>query len=310
MISGGPRARRVNGLCIAVLFGATVLTPRPAAAQGRSARDYLNAPIDSWLTFANSNYSTSVTPEDGTDIASRVRSNVFSETFILTRTLNFGGRTGGLSAILPYVDARVNADGMHLSNSGFSDLGMMWQMNIFGGPALTRVQFREFVPKTYSSVHVVVLAPTGRYDASNPINPSSNRWTFYPTVNYSYTPDKGWSWLELYLSTKLFTTNRTFGSAGTSNLTQKALYLAEVHASRNLIRRLWVSADAYYSIGGETRIDDATQGNAANSLRLGVGSGLRVWTGGEVVFNYEQIVAKPSGQPDSRTFRLKIQQFW
>src|SRR5271165_1615488 len=35
-----------------------------------SARDYLNAPIDSWLTTYNAIYSASVTPEDGTDISS------------------------------------------------------------------------------------------------------------------------------------------------------------------------------------------------------------------------------------------------
>jgi hypothetical protein len=129
-------------------------------------------------------------------------------------------------------------------------------------------------------------------------------------LNYSWTPDKGWTWLELYLSTKFFTTNRNFGSAGTSNLAQDPLYFAEVHASRNIVRRLWASGDAYYNIGGQTHIDDVHQGNAANTLRLGVGSGLSVWSGGAVIFNYEQIVAKPSGQPTSRTFRIKIQQFW
>jgi hypothetical protein len=43
----------------------------------RLARDYLNASIDSWLPIYYASYSTSVTPEDGTDVSSRVRSNVF-----------------------------------------------------------------------------------------------------------------------------------------------------------------------------------------------------------------------------------------
>lgn len=310
MVFIGPRVRMVKRLCIAAFAGIAVLTQTSASAQARSARDYLNAPVDAWLTLASSNYSTSVTPGDGTDISSRVRSNVFSQTVILTRIMDFGGRTGGLSAIVPYAVANAKTNETHLSNNGLSDFGAMWQMNIFGGPALKREQFRFFVPQTFSSFHFITLIPIGKYDPSNPINPGSNRWTFYPTVNYSWTPDRGLTWLELYLSTKLFTTNRSFGSAGTSSLAQNPLYLVEVHASRNLIRRWWASADAYYNIGGQTRIDDIRQGNAANTLRLGVGSGLSVWSGGMVIFNYEEVAARPSSQPDSRTFRIKIQQFW
>jgi hypothetical protein len=255
MVFVGPSARTVKRLHIALLFGITALIQTQAMAQGRSARDYLNAPVDSWLTLANSNYSTSVTPEDGTDISSRVRSNVFSQSVILTRIMNFGGRTGGVSAIIPYAVANARVGGTHLSTNGLADFGAMWQMNIFGGPALKREQFRFFVPQTFSSFHFIFLAPTGKYDYSNALNPSSNRWTFYPTVNYSWTPDKGLTWLELYLSTKLFTTNRSFGFAGTSSLAQAPLYFTEVHASRNLVRRLWVSGDAYYNIGGQTHIE-------------------------------------------------------
>jgi Putative MetA-pathway of phenol degradation len=312
MVFVGLRTRTVKRLCLctAALFGIASFMQTYATAQARSARDYLNAPVDSWLTLANSNYSTSVTPGDGTDISSRVRSNVFSQTMILTRIMNFGGRTGGVSVIVPYAVVNARTDAVHLSTNGLADFGAMGQMNIFGGPALKREQFRFFVPQTFSSFHFIVLAPTGKYDYSNALNPSSNRWTFYPTVNYSWTPDKGLTWLELYLSTKLFTTNRNFGLAGTSSLAQDPLYFGEIHASRSLARRLWVSGDAYYNIGGQTRIDDVHQGNAANTLRLGAGTGWSAWTGGALIFNYEEVVAKPSGQPESRTFRIKVQQFW
>lgn len=60
-----------------------------------SARDYLNAPVDSWLGFYNAGYSSSVTPEDGMDITSDVRANVLSQSFMLTRTMDYWGRTGG-----------------------------------------------------------------------------------------------------------------------------------------------------------------------------------------------------------------------
>ena len=78
----GPRVITLKCLYAAALFGITALTQMAAMAQGRSARDYLNAPVDTWLTTANSVYSTSVTPEDGMDISSRIRTNVFSQTII------------------------------------------------------------------------------------------------------------------------------------------------------------------------------------------------------------------------------------
>src|SRR5271166_5953486 len=82
--------------------GFAVLTSFPEVGLAGSARDYLNAPIDTWLTFYNFGYSTSVTPEDGMDVTSRVLSNVISQSIVVTRSMDYGGRTGGISVILPY----------------------------------------------------------------------------------------------------------------------------------------------------------------------------------------------------------------
>jgi hypothetical protein len=65
------------------MFAAASLSFSTAALAG-SARDYLNAPVDAWLVNYNSGYSTSITPEDGTDISFRTRSNVFLQSLVLT----------------------------------------------------------------------------------------------------------------------------------------------------------------------------------------------------------------------------------
>jgi hypothetical protein len=87
-----------------------------------SARDYLNAPIDSWLTTYNASYSASVTPEDGTDVSSRARSNVFGQSVVISRTMDFWGRTGGLSVVLPYVFANANSSSFQARTTGVSDI--------------------------------------------------------------------------------------------------------------------------------------------------------------------------------------------
>src|ERR1700734_513281 len=175
------------------------------AAYAGSARDYLNAPVDTWLLNYNAGYTTSVTPEDGTDTGPGVRSNVFAQSVVLTRIMDYWGRTGGFSLVLPYALIDTSVGPFHASTNGVSDVGFLWQMNIFGGPALTREQFQSFIPQTFSSFHLLVTTPLGFYQPNSPINPSANRWMISPTVNFSYTPDQGWSWIETYVSGRIFT---------------------------------------------------------------------------------------------------------
>jgi hypothetical protein len=52
-----------------LIFGRSMWLLPSTIAYAGSARDYLNAPIDSRLVTYNSGYSTSVTPEDGIDIS-------------------------------------------------------------------------------------------------------------------------------------------------------------------------------------------------------------------------------------------------
>ena len=295
---------------LAALPCGVALLSLSVTAHAGSARDYLNAPIDSWLTTYNASYSASVTPEDGTDVSSRTSSNVFGQSVVITRTMDFGGRTGGLSVVLPYVFADTKSGNFQASTNGLSDVGFLWQMNIFGGPALTREQFQSFIPQTFSSFHLYVGTPIGTYNATSPINPSANRWTISPTVNYSYTPDQGRTWLETYVTALLFTDNDNFRVGGAQTLSQNPIFRLEEHVSHNLTDALWLSVDAYYNVGGETSIDGTGQNNMANTLRIGAGMGLRLWRGADLGLNYERVVAKPSGEPDTQTIRLTIRQLW
>ncbi len=281
-----------------------------SAAWAGSARNYLNAPVDTWLTFYNFGYSRAVTPEDGLDVTSAVRTNVTAQSLVATRTFDAWGRTAGISLILPYAIMNTSAGEFRASNNGVSDIGMLFQVNLFGGPALTREHFRSFVPQTFSSFHLAMTSPLGTYEPTKPLNPSANRWMINPTINYSYTPDRGWTWLELYLGSRIFTPNDDYRVGGASLLTQKPLFIVEGHASRNVTRALWLSVDAYYHLGGETGIDGVSQRNAADTLRLGVGMGLTVWPGTDIVLNYEHVVAKPDGQPDAQAVRMTLQRVW
>ncbi len=99
-------AKRLTMLASA---GAAASLWATVAAYAGSARDYLNAPVDTWLLNYSANYSTSVTPEDGTDTVPAVRSNVFAQSIVLTRVMDYWGRTGGLSLVLPYAFVDTSA---------------------------------------------------------------------------------------------------------------------------------------------------------------------------------------------------------
>ena len=290
------RSRTLACLSVAAVlwFGVT--------AHAGSARDYLNAPVDTWLLNYNAGYTTSLTPEDGTDTVPGVRANVLAQSVVLTRIMDYWGRTGGFSLVLPYALIDTSAGLFRASTNGVSDIGFLWQMNIFGGPALTREQFQSFVPQTFSSFHLLVTTPIGFYQPSSPINPSANRWMISPTVNFSYTPDQGSTWLE--------TDNGNYLVNGAQTLTQRPLLRLEEHLSRNVTDALWLSADAFYNLGGETSIDGIDQDNMANTLRIGAGMGLRLWRGADMGLNYERVVAKPASEPYSQTVRLTVRQLW
>ena len=300
--SRGQRNALANFIVAAILW--------PGIACAGSARDYLNAPVDTWLLTLNAGYTTSVTPEDGTDTIPGVRSNVFAQSVVLTRVMDFLGRTGGLSIVLPYAWIDTSSGPFRASTNGVSDVGFLFQMNIFGGPALTREEFRSFVPQTFSSFHLLVTTPLGTYEPTSPINPSANRWMISPTINFSYTPDQGWSWIETYVTGRFFGNNNNFLVNGAQTLSQKPLLRLEEHVSRNLTDAMWLSIDAYYNLGGETNIDGLEQDNMANTVQLGAGMGLRLWQGGDLVVNYERVVAKPASEPYSQTVRLTLRQLW
>jgi hypothetical protein len=281
-----------------------VLCAQPAYAG--KARDYLNAPKNTWVTFYNIGYSTYVTPvEGGEDFGvPEIGANVLSQSVIITRIMDFWGRTGGVSVIVPYLNMSLDAGGYNTQQAGIGDLSFALESNIFGAPALSKEEFKNWKPETFASIHFVLTLPTGSYNADNVLNVGSNRWIFTPTINYSYTSNAGKTWLEVYGTSKLFSDNNA------TETSQDALFLFEGHASHNITDNIWLSVDSYYNVGGETRVSGVPQDNAADTLRLGVGAGIRLWKGAQLMLNYDQVVIKPDNQPDGRSVRLSLAQIW
>jgi hypothetical protein len=290
----------------ALITSSVLLAMSAQHAEAGKARDYLNAPKDTWVTFYNYGLRSAIAAFDagvGFD-ASRVTNDTRSQSIIVTRIMDFGGHTGGVSVILPWAEASVETDQYGLVERGKGDVGLAWEVHLFGAPALTKEQFATWTPETFASFQLVGTVPTGDYMPDAALNIGSNRWTLTPTVNYSYTPDAGWTWIEGYASARLT------GEDNAAELSQDPVFLLEGHFSQNVNKKLWLSADAYWDLGGETTLDGVAQDNALNTVRLGVGMGMRTWKGGQLMLNTERAVRENSGQSNTFGIRLSLAQVW
>jgi len=305
LVGPGQPAKRLS-LAAMVLCAAACPSFSTAAFAG-SARDYLNAPVDAWLVMYNAGYVTSVTPEDGTDISSRTVSNAFLQSVVLTRTMDFWGRAGGLSIVLPYAVANTSSSAFQGSTNGVSDVALLWQINIFGGPAraiplVCPADIFE-LPSLHRNAARHLRSDFADQSEREPLDGlADDQLQLYAGPRLDM--DRDLFHCAIFHEQQQFLRKRGTNARAKSHLPHGRTI------SRNLTDRFWLSADAYYNVGGETSIDGTPQDNAASTLRVGAGMGLRLWRGADLGLNYERVVAKPAGDPDSQTIRLSLRQFW
>jgi hypothetical protein len=88
------------------------------------------------------------------------------------------------------------------------------------------------------------------------------------------------------------------------------LFGIEAHYSKNLNKALWVSADAFYTYGGQTFVDDQAQENIQSTLRLGVGGSLNLTPVDAIAVSWNTTVAKKSYTPKGQVFAINFSHAW
>lgn len=100
-----------------------------------------------------------------------------------------------------------------------------------------------------------------------------------------------------------------FSDSDALSLEQDPLLL-EAHAGRNVSRDLWLSADAYWNLGGSTTRPGGDR-EVINTLRTGAGLGLRAWRGAQVMLDPDRIVPAREGKADDGWWvRFSVAQVW
>lgn len=298
---------------ICYLSGITALTLGllPSISQADNARDWQNLPTDLNLIFGYYNKVDTNTPIDTSLPLDGLSLN--ADLYLLRYARSFGvdGRNSAIQVIQPYADVEASFDNARFfngtkKNGGMGDTQFGFVHNIFGGPALTQEQFASWQPGTFLTGAVWLTAPTGDYDKGRAINIGANRWVMKPEIAFGHPI--GPTWLELNTWVSLYGDNDDY--LGDRKLEQRPLYAIEGHYSYTINRALWVSLDATWSKGGETKIDGVNQDNEQENTLLGASLGFMLSPQFGGLIAYSDTVSEQTGSPDVNTWTLRMQYAW
>lgn len=222
------------------------------------------------------------------------------------QTVDILGRAVSPFAILPV--GEVRATGAPAS-SGLGDAQIGATVGLIGAPALTPEAFAAFKPGFGLALLGRIYLPTGEYSASKPVNLGSNRFAFQvglPVVfaaGRSYR-DPALTSLEILPTLTFYEHNDDpFGADRSS---KDALLSLEAHLTRNLARRVWVSADMLYRRGGATKTDGLADGNGMHGWSAGASVAFPFTARATVILTYERVVERSDDGPDGWFFRTAL----
>ncbi|CAM0118304.1 transporter [Stenotrophomonas pavanii] len=237
-------------------------------ARADGARDWENVPIDTNLLFVYYTYARNEIafdpslPVDGAQIESQLGIIRYARTFAL------GDRIAGIQVLAPYgkVTGSIGGTPLRTSASGMGDATGIFLVNVFGAPALTPQEFRAWDAGAYLTASVAVTAPTGSYDRDSILNLGKNRWSYKPQLAYGLPLGEG-TLLAINGNVQFYGDAEKPGEAA---LEQRPLYGLDLHLSRDVGERVWLSVDANYAHGGRTGSGGAWKDNGQRTLKMGV----------------------------------------
>ena len=170
--------------------------------------------------------------------------------------------TVGLVAVLPWSHTETSPEPLPTllgqASEGFSDLRLgatAWLIN-------------DKANANYLALSGMVIAPTGKYDKTQILNPGENRWRYIlfggwqkditPSVLFELSPE-----LALYGDNDDYAANHT--------LEQRPSYALTGYLRWRTAPRWHLFVGGQLNRGGETRIDGVDQNNPANNRRVMAG---------------------------------------
>jgi hypothetical protein len=259
----GMQAARI--VAVALVLGA----PSGPRAQVMEPFSYTNAPIGLNFLIAGYGYLWGDVLVDPSLPIKDVDAKVHTAILTYARVLDFWGQSGTVALVAPYAwltaSGEVAGQSRSVDRTGLTDIAMRLTVNLYGAPALTLQQFRDYRQDTIVGVNMLVTAPTGQYDSSRLINIGTNRWSFRPEVGVSKALGR-WT-VEAAAGVTFYTENDAF--LGSNVREQKPLYGLQGHALYTFSPTLWAALDATYYTGGRTSVNGVLNQDLQQNSRWG-----------------------------------------
>ena len=252
-------SRLLDGALIAfgLLLGSTVLLISPSYAQEIEARTYSNAPIG--INFLSA----------GVVQAKSGNYTLTSEVMSLTHIIDVAGQSGKITLVLPYgrlnKSSTIGGNSLNASAEGLSDPVIKASVNLYGAPALTLDQFKDYQQDIIVGVSVAASAPWGKYNDEQIINVGANRWFVQPGIGISKAIGP-WRF-ELAGAGIFYASNTDF--MGGNTLSQNPVYTRQGHAVYYFENTAWISVDATYFTGGQSYLNGNPISGSQENWRYG-----------------------------------------
>ena len=231
-------------------------------AQELEPRAYANTPVDLNFLIGGYAYSKGTVGTDPSVPLTDTEVKLNSAVLAYVRTLDLWGRSGKFDVIIPYAwaDGSAKLAGQERTRkvSGFSDPRLRLSMLLYGAPALSLEDFRNYKPDIIIGAGLEVTAPLGQYDSDKLLNIGTNRWSFKPEIGGSKTI--GPVTLEISTGIRFYTDNNNFLDGKTLHV--NPLVSVQTHLIYSITPGIWLGLNGLYYNGGAGTID----GNKSASL--------------------------------------------
>jgi hypothetical protein len=160
-----------------------------AHAQDIEPRAYSNAPIGVNFAIAGFAHTRGGVAFDPALPAKNPQLETSNAVLAYAHVLDFWGRSGKVTAILPYtwLDGTAEFAGQTIPRKidGVADARFGLSVNLYGAPALTLKEFASYRQDLTVGASLQMSVPMGQYDRSKLVNIGMNRYSFTPEVGAS-----------------------------------------------------------------------------------------------------------------------------
>jgi hypothetical protein len=238
-------------------------------AQDLEPRAYSNTPAGMNFLLVGYQYSQGALLFDPSLPIEDADANVNIGLLGYVHTLAIADKSAKIGVLLPFagMDATGYVEGVFRTrqDQGLADPAFYFTINLYGAPALSFEEFRDYEQDTIIGLAFKLTAPLGVYENDRLLNIGTNRWSFKPEIGISQA--LGRLTLEAAASATLYSDNDEFDNDKTRQ--QDPIYSVQGHIVYSFPGHIWASVGAIYYAGGRTTIDGVTRNDLQQNWRTG-----------------------------------------